>query len=131
MGLGFRANPSVESKHIRGVRMSMDIIERLFSSFSELETAIESAKQTLLKKENVPEEVFERLGSYDGILAKQRSFAVALREHIESGNWDEVSRHVSIINGLSGLIRDDARSILSSLALNSDVSADDETKHFC
>ncbi len=109
----------------------MDIIDRLFSSFSELETAIAGAKKTLEQKENVPDEVFERLGSYDSILTKQRSFAKALCEHIERGNWDEVSRHVSIINGLSALIRDDARAILSSLSLNSDESKQDEPKHFC
>lgn len=109
----------------------MDIIERLFSSFSELETAIAGAKKTLQQKENVPSEVFERLGSYDTILAKQRGFAKALCAHIERGNWDEVSRHVSIINGLSALIRDDARAILSSLSLNSDESREDETKHYC
>jgi hypothetical protein len=112
--------------------MSTTIIERLFASFSELEQAIVGAKETLKKKENVPQEVFERLGSYDGILAKQRSLASSLCNHIEAGNWDEVSRHVSIINGLSSLIRDDARAILSSLALNSDHEGQtEEAKNFC
>jgi len=112
--------------------MSTEIINRLFESFSELEHAIVGAKATLKKKENVPTEVFERLASYDGILAKQRTLASSLCSHIEAGNWDEVSRHVSIINGLSSLIRDDARAILSSLALNSDYEGDkDEAKNFC
>lgn len=114
-----------------GVNVSMDIIERLFTSFTELEAAIAGAKKTLQQKENVPDEVFERLGSYDAILAKQRTFARALCEHIEKGDWDEVSRHVSIINGLSALIRDDARAILSSLSLNSDQGKEDEPKHYC
>ena len=48
---------------------SFTIIDRLLSSFTELESAIASAKSTLRAKDNVPEEVFERLGSYDGILA--------------------------------------------------------------
>ena len=96
--------------------MQANIIERLFSSFADLESAIKSAKSTLENKESVPREVIERLSSYDGILAKQRKLAFDLCEHLNKGNWDEVSRHVGIINGLSAMIRDDARSILSSLS---------------
>ena len=111
--------------------MQDSIIDRLFSSFTDLERAIESAKVTLAQKESIPEEIVKRLGSYDGILAKQRGLATSLCEHIEKGNWDEVSRHVGLINGLSSMIRDDARTILSSLALNSDVPAEEEDTHFC
>jgi hypothetical protein len=97
-----------------------NIIERLFTSFSDLEEAIESAKTTLAKKEFVPQEILNRLKSYDTILAKQRRLARDLCRFIDDGNWDEVSRHVSLINGLSAMIRDDARAILSSLSVNSD-----------
>lgn len=102
-----------------------NIIERLYSSFSELEQAINSARKTLSEKDFVPKEVIERLSSYDGILEKQRNLASKLQGHINSGNWDEVTRHVTLINGLSAMIRDDARAILSTLALNSDVGADE------
>jgi hypothetical protein len=111
--------------------MQTNIIDRLFSSFADLEQAIQSAKTTLSKKQSVPSEVIERLNSYDGILAKQRRLAVELCEHINKGNWDEVSRHVSIINGLSAMIRDDARAILSSLSLNSDNKQDDNDLNVC
>ncbi len=97
-----------------------NIIERLFTSFTELETSIESAKKTLAAKEEVPDHVFERLASYDGIISKQRRLATKLAHLMANGDWDEVARHVSLINGLSAMIRDDARSILSSLSLNSD-----------
>ena len=111
--------------------MSSTIIERLFSSFSDLEQAIASAKATLASKESVPGEVFQRLNSYDGILAKQRHLAGVLCQHISQGNWNEVTRHVNLINGLSALIRDDARAILSSLALNSDDKQIDDKTSFC
>lgn len=111
--------------------MQTNIIDRLFSSFADLEQAIESAKNTLAQKESVPAEVIERLKSYDGILAKQRNLAGALCEHINSGNWDEVSRHVGLINGLSALIRDDARAILTSLSLNTDVVQSESELNFC
>lgn len=100
--------------------MQSNIIERLFTSFQDLETAIESAKKTLAQKATVPAEILTRLNSYDGILAKQRSLATTLCTHINKGEWDEVSRHVNLINGLSAMIRDDARAILSALAVNSD-----------
>ena len=111
--------------------MQSNIIDRLYASFQDLETAIESAKSTLAKKKNVPEEILERLNSYDGILAKQRGLASELCGHIEHGNWDEVSRHVSLINGLSAMIRDDARAILSALTEDNQASEEDEDMNFC
>lgn len=107
------------------------IINRLFQSFQDLEKAIVGARKTLEEKDGVPPEVVERLNSYDGILEKQRGLAKGLCDHIRAGNWDEVSRHVGLINGLSAMIRDDARAILSSLALNSDEEKDDDKMHFC
>lgn len=111
--------------------MQNNIIERLFSSFIDLEDAIHSAKATLAKKRDVPAEVFERLNSYDGILLKQRILANELKAHIKRGNWNEVSRHVSLINGLSAMIRDDARAILSSLSLNTDTAQAGDSSHYC
>lgn len=102
--------------------MESSIIERLFSSFQDLEQAIGSAKRTLAKKDGVPAEVMRRIESYDEILAKQRSLAGALCDHISKQNWDEVTRHVGLINGLSAMIRDDARSILSILSGGSEVA---------
>ena len=110
--------------------MQGTIIERLFASFTDLETAIESAKVTLAKKESVPPELMARLNSYDGILEKQRGLAATLCDHVNKGNWDEVTRHVGLINGLSAMIRDDARAILMSLSATPDVVSDDE-RNFC
>ena len=112
--------------------MQDNIVNRLFVSFTELESAIHSAKDTLKQRTAVPPEVIERLNSYDGILAKQRALANTLCENIKSGDWDEVSRKVNLINGLSAMIRDDARAILSSLALNSDTEEKkDDDMNFC
>lgn len=103
-----------------------DIVNRLFTSFQELEAAIMSAKNTLASKAAVPADVLKRLNSYDEILASQRKYASTLDEHIKAGNWTEVPRLVNLINSLSGMIRDDARAILSSLNLNSDASPDEQ-----
>ena len=109
------------------------IVTRLFSSFTDLESAIESAKETLKKRGAIPEEVIARLESYDTILTKQRRLATDLCDKMHVGDWDEVNRIVGLINGLSSMIRDDARAILSALSLNSDVSEEpsDSEKFFC
>ena len=111
--------------------MQSNIIQRLFASFTDLEQAISGARQTLAEKGGVPTEVIQRLQSYDGILLKQRNLAQSLQEHMTQGNWDEVARHVSLINGLSAMIRDDARAILSTLALNTDKAQVDDSSHVC
>ena len=111
--------------------MQNNIIERLFASFAELDKAIVSAKKTLASKESVPPEVIKRLDSYDGILLKQKTLAKELCEHIASGNWDEVNRHVGLINGLSAMIRDDARAILAALSSAPDKATVDEDMNYC
>ena len=110
--------------------MQNNIIEKLFGSFSELEQAINQAKSTLAEKDAIPEEIMERLDSYDGILVKQRRLAHELCEHIAKEDWEEVNRCVGLINGLSSMIRDDARAILSSLAINTD-RAEGSDVNFC
>jgi hypothetical protein len=111
--------------------MESNIIERLFSSFTELEGAISKARQTLKTKESVSPTVVRRLESYDTILSKQRALAVALCEAIAKKNWDEVTRHVTLINGLSAMIRDDARAILDAICTNTATPSDTETENFC
>ncbi len=111
--------------------MESNIIERLFASFTELEGAINKARYTLKTRDVVPDGVVRRLESYDTILAKQRSLAVALCESIAQKNWDEVNRQVSLINGLSAMIRDDAKAILEALSTESEAPTDAETENFC
>lgn len=106
------------------------IIERLMKSFSDLESAVESARANLLKVEKVPSEVIARLDSYQSIITKQRSLARNLEQSVNSGDVAEVGRQIGLINGLSSMIIDDARGILSGLNDQSDVSNQDETS-FC
>ena len=111
--------------------MESNIIERLFASFTELESAITKARNTFKSRESVPDQVVRRLESYDTILAKQRSLAVSLCEAISQKNWDEVNRNVTLINGLSAMIRDDARAILLAVSASDEISADNESDNFC
>lgn len=111
--------------------MESNIIERLFASFSELETAISKARNTFKSRTSIPDTVVRRLESYDTILAKQRSLAVTLCEAISRKNWDEVNRNVTLINGLSAMIRDDAKAILAAVSAPEETVSEDETKNFC
>lgn len=96
--------------------MQSNIIARLFASFSELETAINGARHALEEKGAIPAHVQERLNSYDSIIAKQRNLAQSLCISMDRGDWDEVNRQVNLINGLSAMIRDDARAILAAIS---------------
>jgi hypothetical protein len=111
--------------------MESNIIERLFASFSELEAAISKARGTFKSRASIPESVVKRLESYDGILAKQRALAVSLCEAISKKNWDEVNRNVGLINGLSAMIRDDAKAILAAVATPEEAPVADESENFC
>jgi hypothetical protein len=91
------------------------VIKRLFDSFIELEQAIETATGLLNKKANPPQHILNRLDNYREILEKQKNLATALCGYAAIGSWDQVSRHIKIINGLSSMIRDDAREVISSL----------------
>lgn len=89
------------------------LVSKLMESFDDLDSCIGMTKEVLSSKSGVPQDVFSRIEQYSDIVIKQRELTEVLKDHIQSENWSEVSRHVKIINGLSTMIRDDAQSILS------------------
>ena len=115
------------------LQVESGIVERLLGSFIELECAIENAKNTLAKNSKVPEQVFERLNSYTTIISRQRDLAHTLGEHMRKGEVHEVVRHVSLINGLSSMIIDDARLILASFNGDEEVfdDAGNDSMNYC
>lgn len=104
------------------------IVERLLGSFVDLEKAINNARNALAKNTDVPAEVFERLDSYGGIIQKQRALTNELSAFVRSGNVNQIMRHVSLINGLSGMIIDDARGILEKFQASEHESSASEIK---
>lgn len=88
------------------------IITRLFESFCELEKAIKLAKFSITSRDNPPAEIVERIATYEEILEKQRSLASELCSHVQTKNWDQVGRHIKLINAYSMMIRDDAREVM-------------------
>jgi hypothetical protein len=92
--------------------MSSALVGKLLQSFDELERCITLTKQVLAQKNSVPAEIVERVSKYSEVVAKQRQLAHILSERIAAQDWEEVTRHVRLINGLSSMIRDDAQAIL-------------------
>lgn len=92
--------------------MSDTLVTKLLESFDELERCIAVTREVLAQKDGVPVDVLSRVSQYGEIVAKQRKLAVELRAHLLRQDWEEVGRHVKLINGLSSMIRDDAQSIL-------------------
>lgn len=93
---------------------SQTLVDKLLESFDQLDTCIAHTSTELSQKKDVPQDVLTRVEQYKEIVAKQRELAVGLRQYLASQNWDEVSRHVRLINALSGMIREDAQAILAS-----------------
>ena len=93
--------------------MSESLVNKLLESFDELDRCITVTQEVLAQRDKVPVDVIARVNQYSDIVAKQRILAFELKKHLEEQNWDEVARHVRLINGLSSMIRDDAQAILS------------------
>ena len=93
--------------------MKKSILIKLYKSFHEMENSISSARKTLESYDSPPKQLLDRIELYEDIVRKQRNLAQTLREHTENENWEEVSRHVNLISGLSGMIKDDATDILA------------------
>ena len=93
--------------------MQNNIIERLFASIQNLEDSIAQARATLGAAPNAPADVISRLDSYKGICEMQRRFAHSIAKELVSGNFQEVSRLVNLVNGLSAMILDDVKVVVA------------------
>ncbi len=90
-------------------------IKRLFESFSELDSAIRGLRATTERNGQGNKVLDGRIRVYEEMLNKQKALALALCAYATLGNWNEVTRHIRLINGLSTMLRDDARELLSGL----------------
>lgn len=86
-------------------------MKRLLSAFDELETAISKAKHSLNIRIPLHHILLQRIENYEEVLKKQRGLASKLCDYLAEQNWEEVARHVKLINGLSSLVHGDASEI--------------------
>lgn len=110
--------------------MADSLVEKLITSFDELDRCIEVTKRVLSEKDGIPEDVLLRVEQYSGIVTKQRALTGELKGCLEREDWAEVSRRVRIINGLSSMIRDDAQSILAAAYEDEPVAVSKDDKEF-
>jgi hypothetical protein len=95
--------------------MKPQVFDRLFSSIRRLSDAIATARNVAEgMSPDKRSSLLQRLDSYQEMLDKQESCAYELYRSASHGRWTEVSRQIKIINALSGMIRDDAREIMSN-----------------
>lgn len=95
------------------------VLKKLFQSVNELESAIGKARESFSPRGESGKEVLDRIRHYEDILEKQKKLIASLCECAMRNDWQEVSRHVKLINAYSLLIRDDARELLSPVPLRS------------
>ncbi|MCB0346096.1 MAG: hypothetical protein KDD66_13340 [Bdellovibrionales bacterium] len=109
--------------------MTGSFVDKLLISFDKLENCIAVTESVLKQKPEVPDDVLKRITQYSEIVSKQRRLAEELRGYLADQNWDQVSRHIKLINGLSSMIRDDAQQIL---ATNGEFLGEQHSQqHFC
>lgn len=92
------------------------VLERLLESLGELEESIQAAQRALVGRVGADPELEQRLRQYESMLLQQRQLAFELSALMEKGSWESVARSVRIINGISTMLRDDARAVVASLA---------------
>ncbi len=91
-------------------------LDRLLESLNELELSIHAAHRALANRIDARPELEERLHQYESMLLAQRRAADELEDAMKQESWEAVERCIRIINGISTMLRDDAREVVALLA---------------
>ena len=92
--------------------MNNEVVSKLQESVFLLEISVNSARQTLTEKYGIDHPVGVRLDSYIPAIENQKAQISKLQNAIQEQNFGEVVRLATIINGISFMIKDDARQIV-------------------
>ena len=87
------------------------LLDKLEQSFNNLDRALDVAKSRLSKRP----ELIAQIDQYKAIVIKQRDWAAKIPELVKENQLPELNRIVNIINGLSGMIREDATEVVIKL----------------
>lgn len=88
--------------------MNESAMKQMFESLEKLDKTIHTAKSMLEDGANPSADLLRRMKTYEEILNKQKKLAKALCFYAQINEWEQVVRHVKIMNGLSQMMRDDA-----------------------
>ena len=103
-----------DNNNTRCVDISTSMLKSLYQSLEGLEKSLKRAKKTVMERGG-GEELLSRVEQYEEISRKQRAFCSELQTAFDAENWEEVGRLTKLINGLSCMIKEDSKDILSSL----------------
>jgi hypothetical protein len=105
-----------EAPVLEGSELNNVVLDKLLDSIQDLEQSITSAQRALLTDGNYHQDFFDRLRQYESMLLTQRQLADKLNVSMRKGEWEEVARSVRMINGISTMLRDDAKQVANLLA---------------
>ena len=94
--------------------MQTDLIVRLKTSIDYLEESIKDALRAF-KSRGASSDKLNRLNEYFKLVEAQRGYIAELEAKISNHELDDLSRLVSLINGVSTMIKEDARSLLDEM----------------
>lgn len=95
--------------------MNYGFLVSLISSLRELENSIRNAYSIVASRHPVNRDTLDRLEHYRSVIIKQRSLALDVIEAVNQKRWNEVKRHLKLINAMSELLHHDARNLVDSL----------------
>lgn len=98
--------------------MKNDKLKQLAKSLTNLEHAIQSVYDRFASKDDVPNEVLERIDQYKDICAYQHVLCEDLKEDLSAENVEQVAQQVKVINGLSSLLVEDVKQLLEGMRID-------------
>jgi hypothetical protein len=107
-----------------------EMIDRLYNALQLLEDGLADAKVVLDKNKSIKRELYEsRISTYEEIITKQRSLTHELEQIIMSPNTAEttstIHRYISLITGLSEMLKNDIRDLLYTVIYNKSQETND------
>jgi hypothetical protein len=98
--------------------------DSLFASMKQLKSSIDEAMYNMTEMYGQNHYAIVRLRSYYPALDKQLEYAVELDRMMSQGDYDAAMALIAKIQGISEMIRSDAKSILNSLNTGKEILPD-------
>jgi len=94
--------------------MQNEMLIKLKESIAYLEESIHSALSAM-KGRGAKGDTLNRIGEYFKLVDSQKKYIQELEHKILNNDLSDLSRLVALINGISSMIKDDAKSLLEEL----------------
>ncbi len=95
--------------------MRPEKLQQLERSLTNLEAAIDGVHKRFTERNDVPEHIIKRINQYRDICARQHILCSELKFDIEEQDIEQVAQQIKVINGLSSMLVDDVKQLLSGM----------------